>query len=79
MSKREQVLGEVQEIFRRELEIPSLNLSFSSSPDSIEGWNSVTNLLLINAIEEKYQTSLPIDVIFKLNTVGDICDYIETL
>ena len=76
MSYKDEVLLKVTGIFRRELGEPDLEISFDSSPQSVEKWDSINNLVLINAIEEAYQLSFPIDEIFRMEKVGDICDYI---
>jgi len=76
MNDKDEILKGVSDIFKRELEDPGLIISYTSSPDSIEKWDSITNLILINAIEETYQISFPVDVIFKIEKVGDICDFI---
>jgi acyl carrier protein len=76
MSYKDEVLENITVIFRRELGEADLEITYSSSPSTIEKWDSVSNLVLINAIEEAYQLSFPIDEIFRMEKVGDICDYI---
>ena len=76
MDKKAQVLNRIGEIFRKELEDDSLNLTYSSSTDSIEKWDSVNNLVLISAIEEEFEISFPIEVIFESKNIGDLCDHI---
>ncbi len=78
MNDKDEILKEITAIFRRELDDPSLILTYSSSPDSVEKWDSITNLVLINAIEEAYKISFPVDIIFKMENVGDMCDFIAT-
>ena len=70
------ILKEVELIFRQELGDEHLVINYDSSPGSVEKWDSINNLSLINAIEEKYNISFPIEVIFKINSVKDICDFI---
>ena len=42
----------------------------------MEKWDSISNLILISAIEEKFNVVFPLDFIFKAENVGDLCDYI---
>lgn len=76
MDKKEQILEEIESIFKRELKDPGLEISYDSSVDSIEKWDSITNLVLISAIEEKFNIIFSVDAIFTMENVGDIVNYI---
>ena len=76
MDKREVILEEVTRIFRKELEDEQLQISFDSSAKTVEKWDSITNLMLITAIEEKFNIVFPVEFIFEAENVGDLCDYI---
>ena len=76
MEKREAILKEVADIFRKELEDEHLQISFDSSARTVEKWDSITNLMLITAIEEKFNIVFAVEFIFKADNVGDLCDYI---
>lgn len=76
MDKKTQILKEIEYIFRHELGDSNLQISFTSSPDSIEKWDSINNLVLISAIEEKYNIIFSADSIFDIKNIGDIVDYI---
>ena len=76
MNYRDEALKEIMGIFRRELGDENLLIDFASSPGSIEKWDSINNLMLLNRIEEAFGVSFPTEVIFKIETVGDICDYL---
>lgn len=77
MNKREQILKEFQQIFRNELEDDTVIVDIDSSVDNTDKWDSINNLMIITAIEERYQISFPIDVIFNANNVGDLISFIE--
>lgn len=70
------MLNALREIFQKELGDENLEIDFSSSAHSVEKWDSVNNLIIISSIEEKFDVEFPIDVIFKAQNVGDLCDYI---
>lgn len=76
MKTKETYLKELTEIFRQELSEPSLALNFNSSPNTVDKWDSVNNLLLITAIEDYYQINFPIDFIFEAEKVEDFCDFL---
>jgi acyl carrier protein len=75
---KEQILKEIEYIFRRELDDENLSINTESSPGSVEKWDSITNLVLISGIEEKFNLTFSVDAIFSMNTVGDLVDYIYT-
>jgi acyl carrier protein len=76
MDRRENILNEITLIFRKELEDEHLAVSYDSSAGTIEKWDSITNLVLISSIEEKFNVVFPIDFIFRAENVGDLCDFI---
>lgn len=76
MEKRDKILIEIEAIFRKELEDESLKIDYSSSANSVEKWDSISNLILISAIEEKFNVVFPLDFIFKAENVGDLCNFI---
>jgi acyl carrier protein len=77
MDKKELILKEIESIFRKELEDESLRITNDSSAHSVEKWDSITNLSLISALEEKFSIVFPIDFIFTAGNVGDFCNYIS--
>ena len=76
MEKRDKILIEIAAIFKKELEDENLEITYKSSADSVEKWDSISNLILISAIEERFNVVFPLDFIFKAENVGDLCDYI---
>lgn len=76
MDKRDSILREMVIIFRKELEDPDLQISYSSSADTVEKWDSVTNLVLISAVEDKFGIIFSVDSIFEIRSIGDMVDYI---
>ena len=76
LEKKQIILNSIQEIFRKELEEPELILTYNSSANNIEKWDSINNLILISSIEDFYEISFPIEVIFQADTVEDLCNYI---
>lgn len=76
MLSSNQILEDIQNIFREKFEQPNLVLKLSDSSETVEQWDSVSNLIVINSIEEKYNIAFTIDAIFDAQTVGDLCDYV---
>lgn len=76
MEKRELVLNEITKIFRMEFNDPTLEITYGSSTHTIDKWDSINNLILLTAIEERFALIFHIDIILKAKNVGDLCDFI---
>jgi acyl carrier protein len=76
MEAKDKILQEVTEIFKKELDDKQLVVNYDSSPNTIERWDSVSNLVLISAMEEKFDIIFPVEFIFSADKVEDFCDYI---
>lgn len=76
MEKREAILEIITGLFRQELSEPSLVLTFASSANDVEKWDSINNLILLTAIEDRFKVVFPIDFILKADNVGDLCDFV---
>jgi acyl carrier protein len=76
MDVKDKILQELTVLFRKELEEPELQLTYASSPSSVEKWDSMSNLLLISAIEEQFNVQIPVEFIFSMNNIGDLCEFL---
>jgi acyl carrier protein len=72
MKTKDEIFSALTEIFRRELGDRKLEITETSSPNNVQDWNSINNIVLINEIEKEFNISFSIDAIFKMETVGDI-------
>ncbi len=73
---KQTIINTVFKIFKTELGDDNLELSLDSTPSSIEKWDSINNLSIINAIEERFEVTFSIDDIFNIEKVDDFCDFI---
>lgn len=67
----------VSEIIKGELGEINMKLSLASKPSSVDKWDSINNLSIINSIEEKFGITFSIDDIFHMESVDDICNCIS--
>ena len=74
---RAEILSKLIDIFRQVLSNPSLIIDMDSNSTTVEGWDSITNMLIIDAIELEFGLEIPIDVIFKAQSVKDLVEYLE--
>jgi len=52
-------------------------LSVSSSPETVDAWDSVQHLNLVLAVEEKFHLQLSPEEIEQMKTIGDIVKIVE--
>jgi acyl carrier protein len=67
---------EVTNIFRTVLKNPSLELTGSTTAQDVEGWDSLSNIVLISEVEKHFDIKFKLREILKLKNVGELCDSI---
>ena len=72
------ILNEMSLIFREVLKRENIVLDNETTAQDVEGWDSLTNMQLINKIEKKLNVRVTFRDIVKLKNVGDICHAILT-
>lgn len=75
---REEIASVLQEIFRDIFDDDTIVLTETMTADDIEDWDSLMNINIVNAIEDKYDIEFLIEDIVKLRNVGDFITLIET-
>ena len=70
--------NELTEIFRDSLDNDSLNLSESTTAKEVEGWDSITHVLIMVAIEKKFRVKFTAGEIQQLNNVGELAAMIRS-
>ena len=72
------ILNELSLIFQEILKRDNIVLTSETTAQDVEGWDSLTNMQLINKIEKKFNVRFTFRDIVKLKNVGDICHAILT-
>lgn len=75
MDLKEQVRAVIAEI----LEIPVESLDCDAEMDQIEQWDSIHNVSILAALEEKFDVMFPEDDLFDLISVSTFADEISKL
>lgn len=73
---RDQILEEVQEIFREVLDNEEIVLANETTADDIEEWDSLTHIQLIVAIEKYFKIRFTSREILSWQNVGQLIDSI---
>lgn len=75
MSIEEQIRQIIAEALAVDITMITPELGINDIPE----WNSIGNLAIITALEEKFGVEIPIDALFELTTVANIISEIENL
>jgi len=73
----DEILAELQEIFRDILDQPDLVLTRDSNAHNVEDWDSLAHINLVTSIEKKYKIKFALGELQELKNVGDMIDLIQ--
>ena len=63
-------------IFRKVLKRDNITLTEETTAHDVEGWDSLTNMVLLTEIEKKFGVRFTFREIVKMKNVGDLCQTI---
>lgn len=63
-------------IFRNVLKRDDITLTEETTAHEVDGWDSLTNMILLTEIEKKFGVRFTFREIVKLKNVGDLCQTI---
>ncbi len=72
--QKEELLLQIQDIFRDILDDEEIVLTETSTADNVEGWDSLTHIQLIVAIEKKFKIKFTSKEILSWKNVGELVD-----
>lgn len=75
--EKNQILAEVQEIFRDVLDNEDIVISCETVADDIEEWDSLSHIQLVVAIEKHFKIKFVSKELLDWKTVGDMVDCIS--
>jgi len=74
-----EILEELEDVFEDVFDIDGVELTPEMGPDEIEGWDSLSQIELLIAIEGEFGTKIPIEEAMNIHSVGDIVAAIQKL
>lgn len=77
MSQPNEILTQVNEIFKDVLDNEDIQLTPSTTADDIEEWDSLTHVQLIVAIEKRFKIRFSTSEITSYKNVGELCEGVE--
>lgn len=74
--EKDQVLSDVAKICQDVFGDQNLRVVANTSAKDVANWDSMTNLFLIDALEQKFRFKFTLDEIMNAQNVGELCDII---
>ncbi len=78
MDRTDNLLEEVQDIFRDVFDQPDLVITRESSASNVDDWDSLAHINLVTAIEKRYKIKFALGELQELKNVGDMLDLMRT-
>jgi acyl carrier protein len=69
----EEILTEMSGVFTRVFERPGIVINETTTAADVEGWDSMTNTILIAEIERHFGVKFPLKEQVRFQNVGDVC------
>jgi len=73
---RDEIMNALLEIFRETFDDGGIEISRETTADDVDGWDSLTHIQLVSAVEGHFEVRFKLQEIMKFNDVGDLCDCI---
>ena len=74
---KEKIYNEVVDIIAEILKVPADSLNEDTAIGDVETWDSLHHLMIISAIERKYEIRFTPDVMIDLEDIGDIANAVS--
>lgn len=68
----EEMFAQLEEIFRDVFDNSGLNVNAETTASDVPGWDSLTNINLIFAVERQFKVRFALGEIQELNNVGEM-------
>lgn len=72
--EKDQVLSQLQEIFRDTLDEHEIVLNFDTTAEDVEGWDSLTHIHLVVSIEKHFKLRFTAKEIQGWKNIGELCE-----
>lgn len=76
--ERQEILTQVTAVFMDTLDEDNITLTESSTADQVEGWDSLTHVQLVVAVEKKFKIRFAAKEIQSWKNVGELIDSISS-
>jgi acyl carrier protein len=70
------IVARLQVIFRDELDLSDLKISAQSTPEQIDGWDSLATIRIVAAVEREFDCQFEASQIENIGSVADLISMI---
>jgi acyl carrier protein len=77
VTNRDEIITEIEPIFREVLDQPNLKLTSASNASNVEDWDSLAHVTLVGAVERRFRVKFTLAELQRLKNIGDMADLIE--
>ncbi len=77
MCKQEDIFSRIQDIIRRILKNDSIILSNETTSNDVDGWDSLTHMLIIAEVEKQFKVRINFRELMRISNVGELVQTIE--
>ena len=75
--ERNEIFERLNSVFRDVFDDSSITVTGSTTAPDIEGWDSLTHITLLSAVEDEFDISFNMKDVVKMKNVGDMADIIQ--
>jgi acyl carrier protein len=70
-------LTELQQVFRKVFDDPDLVIATATTANDVDGWDSLSHVTLILAVEQRFQVRLGTKELLAMKNVGDLLNEVQ--
>ncbi len=75
--KNQEILEKVAKSFSTVLEHNNFTLTESTTADDVDGWESITHMMIINDIEKSFNIKFKLMDLMNMDSIGDLINVIQ--
>lgn len=75
----DKIKSDLQDIFRHTFDDENLQIHTELTADDVSQWDSLTHIVMINAVEKHFNINISFLDLMQFETVGDLIECIERL
>ena len=75
--ERSEIFERLNSVFRDVFDDGSITVTETTTAADIDGWDSLTHITLISAVEDEFDISFQMKEVVKMKNVGDMVDILE--
>lgn len=77
MTTNVDIVDRLQAILRDELDLPDLKISVRSTPEQIDGWDSLATIRIVATVEREFDRQFEASQIENIHSVADLISMIS--